>query len=65
MDIYEPVIAEMKAQIEECQLVIATLEMRRTKGTGSSAAAVASTASMQPASFSNAAFLGRTIAEGA
>jgi hypothetical protein len=39
MDIYEPVIAEMKAQIEECQRVIITLEMMRAKGTSGAAPA--------------------------
>lgn len=63
MDIYEPVIAEMKAQIEECQRVIVTLEMMRSKGTG--AAASAAPSAQPSAVFGNDAFFGMTIAEAA
>jgi hypothetical protein len=62
MDIYEPVIAEMKAQIEECQRVIVTLEMMRSKGAIGLATNAAPSVS-QSAVFSNDAFFGMTIAE--
>jgi len=67
-DIYEPVIAQLKAQIEECQRVITMLEMMRAKGavtsiSGSSAAT--STASSPAVSFSNDSFFGLTIADAA
>jgi hypothetical protein len=68
MDIYEPVIAEMKAQIEECQRVIITLEMMRAKGTSGAAPAggVASPAQQNgPVTFSNDAFFGMTISDAA
>jgi hypothetical protein len=65
MDIYEPVIAEMKAQIEECQRVIVTLEMMQAKGTGVAASAGKSTAAQSATSFSNDSFFGMTIADGA
>jgi hypothetical protein len=66
MDIYDPVIAEMKAQIEECQLVIATLEMRRAKG-GATPVSVGGTPAVtsQPVTFGNDAFFNMTLAEGA
>ncbi len=66
MDIYEPVIAEMRAQIEECQMVIATLEMRRSKGVATPAIVTSGTAAAsQPTSFGNDAFFNMTLAEGA
>jgi len=65
VDIYEPVIAEMKAQIEECQRVIVTLEMMRSKGAISGAVSAAPTSTTQSASFSNDSFFGMTIAEAA
>ncbi|HMG87309.1 MAG TPA: hypothetical protein VK574_16370 [Terracidiphilus sp.] len=68
MDIYEPVIAEMRAQIEECQRVIVTLEMMRTKAAaaGNSPSAVASPSQQngQP-NFTNDAFFGMTIGDAA
>ncbi len=64
MDIYEPVIAEMKAQIEECQRVIVTLEMMRSKGASAApASGGVSTSTPQGAPFSKDAFFGMTIAE--
>jgi len=64
MDIYEPVIAEMKAQIEECQRVIVTLEMMRSKGLNQAASVPTAKPAAQSATFSNDAFFGMTIAEG-
>lgn len=68
MDIYEPVIAEMKAQIEECQRVIVTLEMMRAKGASPANApsGVASPSQQSgSATFSNDAFFNMTIGDAA
>lgn len=69
MDIYEPVIAEMRAQIEECQRVIVTLEMMRAKAASmaNSPGAVVSSPlpNSGPVTFSNDAFFGMTIADAA
>ena len=68
MDIYEPVIAEMKAQIEEGKRVIVTLEMMRAKGAsaGNSPSAVASPSKQSSAvNFSNDAFFNMTIGDAA
>jgi hypothetical protein len=67
MDIYEPVIAELKAQIEECQRVIVTLEMLRSKGSPTPATPAGSVIAHVGAgiSFSNDSFFGMTIADAA
>ena len=65
MDIYEPVIAEMKAQIEECERVIATLELMRSKGPAVASKANSGSATTTSGTFSKDAFFGMTIAEGA
>jgi hypothetical protein len=65
MDIYEPVIAEMKAQIEECERVIVTLEMMRAKAANALASGVAAVSTPQNPTLSNDTFFGMTIAEGA
>jgi hypothetical protein len=69
MDIYEPVIAEMKAQIEECQRVIVTLEMMRAKGASVGSQTSTTTSPIQQngsvVTFSNDAFFNMTIGDAA
>jgi hypothetical protein len=69
MDIYEPVITELRAQIDECQRTIATLELMRAKGTTGPAPAAGAATVLPPQgsviSFSNDAFFGMTIVEAA
>jgi hypothetical protein len=70
VDIYEPVIAELKAQMEECQRVISMLELMRSKaGFSAPIASVAAAAiPSQPngiVAFANDAFFGMTIADAA
>ena len=67
-DIYEPVIAELKAQIEEWQKMIVGLELMRSKGIvhASGASAIPQqTRQDTSVSFSNDAFFGMTIADAA
>jgi hypothetical protein len=66
VDIYEPVILELRSQIEDCQRTIAMLEMMRSKGKlGVGHAAMSSAASPQSVAFTSDSFFGMTIADGA
>jgi hypothetical protein len=68
IDIYEPVIAELKAQMEECQRTISTLELMRSKAGFTAPIASLASVPAQPngvASFTNDAFFGMTIADAA
>jgi hypothetical protein len=68
MDIYEPVIAELRAQIEEWQKMVVNLEMMRSKGavTASVLAGNSNTpAANGTVNFSSDAFFGMTIADAA
>lgn len=67
-DIYEPVIAELKAQMEECQRMISMLELMRSKAGFTGPIASLSSAPAQQngsTSFANDAFFGMTIADAA
>ncbi len=69
MDIYEPVIAELRAQIEECERTLATLEKMRGKAMSSVGVDVAGpVAAIKPggeAAFASDAFFGMTVADAA